>query len=146
MSAMDTRQSWFRRLLHPDNRNAQRQLKPSLVAHCWTGGAPKAIEIRDISSSGLYLITDERWYVGTVIKLTVQRLDCDQNGPERSIAVRSRVVRCHTNGVGLRFIVDMPNDAHGTDSQMGRVADRRTLSRFLELVTTKGSNVTINPE
>ena len=143
---MDSRQSWFQRWLHPDNRKAQRRLKPSLVAHCWTGGAPKAIEIRDISSSGLYLLTDERWYVGTVIKLTVQRLDCDQNGPERSIAVRSRVVRCHTNGVGLKFIVDMPNDAHGSDSQMGQVADRRTLSRFLELVTTRDSIVTVNLE
>ena len=35
-----------------------------MAAYYWNGAAPKAHTVRDISSTGLYVVTEERWYPG----------------------------------------------------------------------------------
>ena len=143
---MNARKNWFTRWFYQDSRRAGRQLDPGVVAYCWTGARPAAISIRDISTTGLYLLTEERWYVGTVIRLTVQRTDCSAESPERSIVIRSRVVRSDEKGVGLEFILEPPQDSLREKIPAEQTADRRTLHRFLELVRSKGSEVTVNVE
>jgi len=62
--------SWFikfLRWLSTDRRSSKRHPLPGLVAYYWTGGAPQAFHIADISTHGLYLLTDERWFPGTMI-------------------------------------------------------------------------------
>jgi hypothetical protein len=63
----------------PDLRNAPRESLPGLAAYYWTGAAPKAHNIKDISTSGLYVVTEERWYPGTLILMTLQT---DADGEE----------------------------------------------------------------
>ena len=59
----DLVQRWW----SPDPRKAPRVKEPGLAAYYWNGAAPVAHGVRDISSSGLYVVTEERWYPGTLV-------------------------------------------------------------------------------
>ena len=118
--------SWLERFWSPDPRRAPRETSPRLAAYYWTGSAPEAHSIRDISSTGLYVVTEERWYPGTLVLMTLQRTDDGDELTERSVAVLSRAVRWGEDGVGLQFILPKGSDARRTDG-----VDRKTLDKFL---------------
>ncbi len=99
--------SWFIRFMRwlpTDRRKAKRHPLPGLVAYYWTGGAPQAYHIADISAGGMYLLTDERWFPGTVILMTLQRVNTDGGDPDDYIAVQAKVTRWGNDGVGLSFV------------------------------------------
>jgi hypothetical protein len=124
--------NWLSRWWSPDPRRAPRDPVTDLAAYYWNGAAPKAHNIRDISSGGLYLVTEERWYPGTLVLMTLQRTECGEESAERSIAVQSRAVRWGADGVGLQFV--LPNSYtsdSGQKSAAGGV-DKRELERFLQ--------------
>jgi hypothetical protein len=118
--------SWLERFWSPDPRRAPRDSSPRLAAYYWTGAAPEAHSIRDISSTGLYIVTEERWYPGTLVLMTLQRTDDGDEVLERSVAVLSRAVRWGEDGVGLQFILPKNQDPRRNDG-----ADRKTLEKFL---------------
>ncbi len=119
--------SWLERFWSPDPRRAPRDITPRLAAYYWTGAAPQAHNVRDISSTGLYVVTEERWYPGTLVLMTLQRTDDGEELTERSIAVMSRAVRWGEDGVGLQFILPKAQDSRRTDG-----VDRKTLEKFLQ--------------
>jgi hypothetical protein len=83
----------------------------------------------------LYLVTEERWYPGTLILMTLSRTDCGEECAERSIAVHSRAVRWGNDGVGLQFILASPQDARrGRQVPVVDGLDKRELERFLRLL------------
>jgi len=88
--------------------------------------------IRDISSTGLFLVTEERWYPGTVVMMTLQKKGEAINSPDRSIAVQSRAVRWGEDGVGLEFVLAEGKDRKRSKNLLEEGADRRTLEKFLE--------------
>jgi hypothetical protein len=104
--------SWLQRWLFPEpedpRRNAHRKPAPGLTAHFFTGGAPQAHAIRDISESGLFVVTAERWYPGTIIRMTLSKTDISGHLSERSITVQARSVRWGNDGVGLEFVLQAP--------------------------------------
>ena len=126
---------WLGRLLFPgppDPREIGRLPVSGLVAHFFTGGAPHAHEIRDISTIGLYVVTTERWYPGTIIRMTLTALDSGQAPSRRSITVHARAVRWGNDGVGLEFVVASPNRrGHGEPSALDPV-DGTQLQHFLK--------------
>jgi hypothetical protein len=115
-----------------DRRLAERKQSPELSAFYWTGAAPVDHSIRDISSTGLYLLTEERWYPGTVVMMTLQKKDQPENSPERAIAVQSKTVRWGTDGVGLQFILPDAGLRRDSQSTHAEGADRKTLEKFLQ--------------
>jgi len=116
----------------PDMRRAPRELTPGLAAYYWNGSAPKAHSIRDISSTGLYVVTEERWYPGTLILMTLQDTVDGEESVEHSISVHSRAVRWGNDGVGLQFIPqDAPAALKGLNPLVQGV-DKRELNQFLE--------------
>jgi hypothetical protein len=117
---------WLERWWSPDPRKAPRDAAPGLAAYYWTGGPSTAHEIRDISSTGLYVVTEERWYPGTLVLMTLQNTAFGEEVAERTICVHSRAVRWGKDGVGLQFVLER-ND----DPNMG-AADRKALDRFLQ--------------
>lgn len=123
----------------PDPRKAPRDKNPALAAYYWNGSAPKAHIIRDISASGLYIVTEERWYPGTLILMTLQETKDGQESVESSISVHSKAIRWGSDGVGLQFIpVDTP-EAHNGLNPLVNGADRRVLDQFLQrLVKSNG--------
>ena len=121
--------SWFDWLRSTDRRAAKRQPMPPLAAYYWNGGSPKAHTVRDISSTGLFLVTDERWYPRTLVRVTLQKIDRAGNNTQRSITVESMVVRWGSDGVGLELFP--PNS-----TRLANGADKGVLERFLKEISS----------
>lgn len=131
--------SWFIRFLRwlsTDRRASKRHPLPGLVAYYWTGGAPQAFHIGDMSTVGIYLLTDERWFPGTMILMTLQRTNTDGDDPDDFISVLTKVIRWGADGVGLTFVpsntVDLNSGEPLPDSGVGKKA----LHRFIQRVQT----------
>jgi hypothetical protein len=126
--------SWLKRWLFPgpqDLRKASRDPAPGLAAYFWTGGPPRAYGIRDVSATGLYVVTEERWYPGTHVRLTLTNTDSEEQPVERSITVEARAIRWGNDGVGLEFVLQNARRLHrGQPSSLGGV-DRKQLDQFL---------------
>jgi hypothetical protein len=122
--------SWLQRLLSPDPpnpRKATRESVPGLAAYFFTGGAPVAHAVRDISPTGMYIFTNERWYPGTIVRMTIT--DRLESTAERSITLNTTVVRWGNDGVGLQFVLANPKDRR--QGQSGG-ADRAQIDQFLQ--------------
>src|SRR5260370_2975563 len=98
--------SWFKRLSSPEHRKAQRMKTPLLVAYYWDGATPASHEIQNISSTGFYLVTKERWLPRTMVTLTLRRTDIahGNHGSEPHNSVLSKVDRQHEQGDGFPII------------------------------------------
>jgi hypothetical protein len=121
----------------PELRKAPREPLPGLAAYYWTGAAPKAHSVRDISSTGLYVVTEERWYPGTLILMTLQEEDGGEDSAERSISVHSRTVRWGSDGVGLQFIPQDAPEARKGMNELKHGVDKKELEQFLERLLRK---------
>jgi hypothetical protein len=124
---------WLERWWSPDPRKAPREAAPGLAAYYWTGGPPQAHTVRDISSGGLYVITEERWYPGTLVLMTLQNSEAGEEVKERTICVHSRAVRWGKDGVGLQFVLQNEGDSGAMAA-----ADRKALDRFLARLRKSG--------
>jgi hypothetical protein len=130
-----TMKNWFEELMSQQSRRTQRHVEPRLVAFYWDGAAPKAHSIRDISPTGLYLFTEERWYTGTLLTMTLQRTQNSEDGSKRSIAVQAKVIRSGKDGVAFAFVFPQATQARRVQSIVAdgvELADRMTLTRFLQ--------------
>jgi len=126
--------NWLQRWWSPDPRKAPREPSPGVAAYYWNGAPPEAHSIRDISSTGLYVVTEERWYPGTLILMTLQTSDKGGKVVERSIQVQSRAVRWGNDGVGLQFVLPDALEARGSNGQQLDGAGRKELEQFLQLL------------
>jgi hypothetical protein len=88
-----------------DRRLAGRLPKPGLVAYYFTGGPPRARDIGNISVTGFYMQTEERWMPGTIIRMTLQLADPRGDEPLDSLTVHSRVVRWGSDGEAFEFVL-----------------------------------------
>lgn len=84
-------------------RLAPRINAPGLVGYYFAGGPSIPHEIRNISALGFYMVTDQRWMLGTAIRVTLQRAGIDATDPT-GITVFARVVRWDSDGGGFEFI------------------------------------------
>jgi hypothetical protein len=93
-----------------DRRRAQRLVRPAILAFYSAGTEPVPHRVRDVSRTGAYMYTEERWYLGTLLQIT---LDIDPGAIEDkslpkgmpSITLWSRIVRHGEDGVGLEFVL-----------------------------------------
>ncbi|MGA2727330.1 MAG: hypothetical protein ABSE96_05925 [Terracidiphilus sp.] len=88
-----------------EERRAVRLPLPGLVAYFFTGGSPRPHPIKDISVTGFYMCTDERWLPGTIIRVTLQMVGTSGEGGRDTITVHSRVVRWGPDGGGFEFVL-----------------------------------------
>jgi len=101
----------LRRLGYPETLRADRLAPTCLAARQGDNRAPMAASIRNISSTGLYLLTEERWPLGELISLTLQRQGSPENCSEFQIPVQARVCRHGEDGIGLSFVLPPGLDA-----------------------------------
>jgi hypothetical protein len=126
---------WLGKLLMAepgDPRAKARRTVEGLVAYFFTGGAPKGHPIRDISPTGLYVVTSERWYPGTVIRMTLSIAGSEEHPLERSITVHAKSVRWGNDGVGLEFILAAAGKQGRTAAHEGAPVDSQRLDQFLK--------------
>jgi hypothetical protein len=131
--------SWFQRLFSndpPEPRKEPRESLSWLVAYFFTGGSPVPQAVRDVSAIGLYIFTEERWYVGTVVRLTLT--DRRRPSSDRSITLNAKVVRYENDGVGLDFVLqDRKDVSHDTDPEIDGMHENVTkaqLQQFLKRI------------
>ncbi len=128
--------NWLQRFFSPDDepiepRENLRESMPGLAAHFFTGGAPAEHGVRDISPTGMYVFTEERWYPGTMIRMTLT--DRIELGAERSITLNMMVVRSGNDGVGLSFVFpSSKNRSQRLAGGMGQCADKPQVDQFLQ--------------
>jgi hypothetical protein len=115
-----------------ERRRTGRREFPPLVAYYWDGGSPRAHDIRDISATGFYLFTEERWYPGTQVMILLQKPGDAGNDPDRSITVNAKVVRFGIDGIGFSFVMPEKKSSRGADSFTPTGADRNAFHRFLQ--------------
>jgi hypothetical protein len=113
-----------------DRRRSDRMPAPKLVVYYWTGARPEQHGVRDISPTGIYVVTEERWYLGTVVKMTLQMTDSAEDNFEKHIAVEAKAVRWGEDGVGMSFVL---RDSTDNATNLGPLpaADRKSLENFL---------------
>jgi hypothetical protein len=104
------------------------------VAYFWDGGEPVAHKVQNISSSGFYLSTKERWMVGTLIMMTLQRTSGISELPNHTIIVLSKVIRHAEDGVGFSFIPVEPVTPGKPTGPGASAADKRSLNKFLQIL------------
>jgi hypothetical protein len=120
-------------LLQEDDepRRAPRSTQPEVVVYYWDGSAPEGRRIRDISESGAYIYTPERWYLGTIIRIIVQggRAAIREDGtigPTASTCIPARVVRHESDGVAVEFAFNNKEESE-------------TLRRFLDAIPAQAA-------
>jgi len=93
-----------------EQRASIRRPAKELVAYTGPEGEEKKIEVGDISSSGVYLRTDERWELGKKVALSLQRNGPVSEIPDRHVEVEADTVRHDKHGMGLAFV--LPEKTH----------------------------------
>jgi PilZ domain-containing protein len=96
--------NWLEKFVTPESDRAERRRVEQFAAYRWNGTALVQGMVRDISSSGLYLVTHERWEPNTVVALTLQREGPLDPDPARRVITQAKVIRCGPDGVGLSFL------------------------------------------
>jgi PilZ domain len=124
--------NWFEWLFSKDRRVANRTVRPGVVAYYWDGGEPMSHDIVDISSTGLYLSTDDSWHPGTQVMVTLQRVGAVESDPDRSITVNAKVVRLGQNGIGFKLVMPEEKVDQGRRGVALNGADRKAFHTFLK--------------
>jgi hypothetical protein len=122
-----------------DRRESGRMSLP-LVAYYWNGASPQAYHVKTVSQVGAYIVTSDRWYRGTVLRLTFQYNGSNGGGngimqahpslgydPERTQMVLAKLVRTGPDGVAVRLIY------------LNR-RERRSFRKFLAAVKAQGNS------
>ena len=92
-----------------ERRLAERQPAQDFFSHRWNGSELIQEAVKDISSTGIYIFTEQRWEPGTLLTLSLQRRGPLELSSDRRIEVMAKVVRSGNDGVGLAF--ELKDDA-----------------------------------
>jgi hypothetical protein len=130
---MNSLREVFEKITRTDTKRAARQTAHGFVAHYWSGAAARRDDIKDISSTGLYLLTEERWLPGTVIALTLQMRSPLEEISERRITIRAKTVRWGEDGVGFSFVLPEDNEARPWKFLLESAAEQSEPNSVLDL-------------
>lgn len=95
-----------------ERRKDGRMPAPDLDVSFATEREQKKVRVKDISATGVYLLTDEPLQPGTQVQLTLQRckvrenfgiLDDVDDTPQANVQLRAKAVRVGEDGVGVTF-------------------------------------------
>ena len=103
---------WFKEPPPKIERKGKRHPAPRFEVIHPSGEEIKPDEIKDISASGVYLLTNEPWAPGTEVPLTLHRKGLDPEEPQDEFTLEAKVVRRGKDGAGLSF--NLPEDIDPT--------------------------------
>ncbi|HEV2133245.1 MAG TPA: PilZ domain-containing protein [Terracidiphilus sp.] len=82
----------------------------------WTGLEQKRVKVKDISATGIFLLTEDRWVPGAVVQLTMQKRGVLDRDSRLQVRLRARCVRLGDDGVGLTFVEEPARSAEWSRS------------------------------
>ena len=100
--------SWFEKTFTqepPKQPRPERREVSGLEAIHWTGSSPGLDIVKNISSTGMYLVTRERWQEGEINPIRLVYPELTDDSPERQVTVETRTVRWGEDGMGLSFVL-----------------------------------------
>ena len=103
---------WLRTIGYPQTERAPRRNPTGLIVMRGNGQSSKLGNIKEISRTGFFLETTERWPIGEIFSLSVQKEGPAANDSELKINIPARVASHREVGVGMAFVVpeDMNED------------------------------------
>jgi hypothetical protein len=129
----------FLRWLYPEQRKAHRHSYPPIVSYLGAVHTTRPYPVADVSASGFFMVTPERWLPGTEMPVTLERTDVGGAGFGKSITLLSTVVRTGPSGVGFSFAVPDSKESFANPSKSengsalgGHWATRGDLEKFLD--------------
>jgi hypothetical protein len=106
---MKSLRSWFEKAFPAEptikQARAERREVPGLEAIHWTGSCPGLDIVRNISSTGMYLVTRERWQEGEINPIRLVYPELSDDSPDRQVTIQTKAVRRGEDGMGLSFIL-----------------------------------------
>jgi hypothetical protein len=96
---------WLDKLLKAEPDRAERRSVSDFAAYRWTHSGLRQDAVKNVSSTGVYLVTEERWQPGTILTLTLQREGQVELSSQYRITTQARVARSGRDGVGLSFVL-----------------------------------------
>lgn len=100
---MSGNKGWLGRLLTPPR--ADRRPADHFAAYRLSGSTIVQSSVRDISPTGVYLLTKDHLPLGTRLSLNLQREGPLELNSARRITTLARVARIGADGVGVEFVV-----------------------------------------
>ena len=132
MTSSPPKDPWMKRMMRwlvPDQRVANRHAMPPLIAYLGMVRTSKDFKVADVSVAGFYMITEERWIIGTAFPVTLERTD--EAGQGRSLTLHARVVRSGEDGVGFTFLTSA-DEEQNSESASGTRVDLTRVAQFLK--------------
>jgi hypothetical protein len=123
--------SWLRKPSPSQRNRAERRSAPALAAYHWDGSTPQLNNIENISSSGAFLLTDQRWNPGEVVSLTLQRKGPLVRTPEHRFSLQAVAVRRDNHGVGVSFVMPPGADLRLWQSPLNAVEEQTEPEQIL---------------
>jgi len=103
---------------------AERRESSSLIALHWDGPSPRHSPIANLSNSGAYVLTSEKWNPGEIVSLTLQRKGEVEESSRLRFTVQVKAIRRDEDGVGVSFLLP-----RGTTSVSGKATSSPTFRR-----------------
>jgi hypothetical protein len=125
---------WLAKLLVPETDRADRRSADHFGAYYWSNSTLKEDGVRDISATGVYVVTNERWPLGTVVSLTLQSRGPLETNRERRITTRAKAVRTGDDGMGFAFVVPSNAEARLWDHLVENLVEQAKLQDMAGLV------------
>jgi hypothetical protein len=100
--------SWFEKTFsqaEPQKPRAERRPVPGLEAIHWTGSSPGLDIVKNISSTGMYLVTRERWPQGEINPVRLVYPELADDSPDSQVTLQTKSVRWGEDGMGLTFVL-----------------------------------------
>lgn len=79
------------------------------------GSASRRAQVKNISPTGAYLSTTDRWPSGASVLLTLKCRKHSEEHPERCVRIPAKVVRHDCDGVGVEFVLEGVSTAQWLD-------------------------------
>jgi len=106
---LSSTRNWFRLPLMYRPR-AERRESSSLIALHWDGPSPRHSPIANLSNSGAYVLTSEKWNPGEIVSLTLQRKGEVEESSRLRFTVQVKAIRRDEDGVGVSFLLPRGTD------------------------------------
>lgn len=119
----------FMRWMCPERRIGTRYPAPPMIAFLGTVRSSQEYRIGDVSVTGFYMVTEDRWVPGTVVPITLERTDQEDARP--SLTVNATVVRNGSDGVGFSFVLDTVEGNAESEIEAGSLVNLTKLAQFL---------------
>ncbi len=116
---MATLKELFTKVRFSERRGDRRSPAGELNVSVGMGPEQKQLRIKDISPTGIYVFTEDRWEPGTSVQVTLHGHTVAGESPRLYVRLQARSVRLGEDGVGLRFEQD-PSDGDAWASAVAK--------------------------